>query len=178
MGRTACTEPQCLYKGVLYLYFTSYTGVCIYFSKRSTEYTSQSRQAPFHQALYLTASWQGSYRNCQLSHSVEDFIPFAPWIHKFTQLKTSRLEKDNRKKLPHWRHTNCRRHRTIFSRLGYVHPWFAASLGIGRVKSLRRQSQARFERTLRHFRHFLGVGLSRELRGQTSSWAHKIIRVV
>jgi len=22
MGRTACTEPQCLYKGALYLYFT------------------------------------------------------------------------------------------------------------------------------------------------------------
>jgi hypothetical protein len=23
MGRTACTEPQCLYKGVLYLYITN-----------------------------------------------------------------------------------------------------------------------------------------------------------
>ena len=22
MGRTACTEPQCLYKGALYLYYT------------------------------------------------------------------------------------------------------------------------------------------------------------
>jgi len=22
MGRTACTEPQCLYKGALYLYFS------------------------------------------------------------------------------------------------------------------------------------------------------------
>ena len=25
MGRTACTEPQCLYKGALYLTFTFYT---------------------------------------------------------------------------------------------------------------------------------------------------------
>jgi hypothetical protein len=24
MGRTACTEPQCLYKGALYLYFYIY----------------------------------------------------------------------------------------------------------------------------------------------------------
>jgi len=24
MGRTACTEPQCLYKGDLYLYFLQY----------------------------------------------------------------------------------------------------------------------------------------------------------
>ena len=24
MGRTACTEPQCVYKGAFYLFFTSY----------------------------------------------------------------------------------------------------------------------------------------------------------
>jgi len=25
MGRTACTDPQCLYKGALYLFFFSFT---------------------------------------------------------------------------------------------------------------------------------------------------------
>ena len=28
MGRTACTEPQCLYKGALYLFFTLQTSTC------------------------------------------------------------------------------------------------------------------------------------------------------
>jgi len=39
MGRTACTEPQCLYKGALYLFFTywiSYTSSIIW---RSEQYT-------------------------------------------------------------------------------------------------------------------------------------------
>ena len=29
MGRTACTEPQCLYKGALYFYLLLYTGIVI-----------------------------------------------------------------------------------------------------------------------------------------------------
>jgi len=29
MGRTACTEPQCLYKGVLYLTFTLLRILCV-----------------------------------------------------------------------------------------------------------------------------------------------------
>jgi len=37
MGRTACTEPQCLYKGALYLYFLLL--FCIYFSKFICLYT-------------------------------------------------------------------------------------------------------------------------------------------
>jgi len=31
MGRTACTEPQCLYKGTLYLFtYTEHTTIYIY----------------------------------------------------------------------------------------------------------------------------------------------------
>jgi hypothetical protein len=138
----------------------------------------QSGQAPFHQALYITTYWQGSYRTVSRVTMAETSFRFAPRTHKFTQLKTSRLVKDNRKKLPHWMHTNSRRHRTIFTRPGNVQPWFTASLANGGVKSLRKRFQARFERTFPHFRHFLGIGLSRELRGQTSSWFHKIMWVV
>jgi hypothetical protein len=29
MGRTVCTEPQCLYKGDLYLYLTAYVGTLL-----------------------------------------------------------------------------------------------------------------------------------------------------
>jgi len=29
MGRTACTEPQCLYKGALYLYLSVGTGITV-----------------------------------------------------------------------------------------------------------------------------------------------------
>ena len=34
MGRTACTEPQCLYKGVLYLYLYLDTGTVFDFSEK------------------------------------------------------------------------------------------------------------------------------------------------
>jgi len=30
MGRTACTEPQCLYKGALYLSFLTYIPIALY----------------------------------------------------------------------------------------------------------------------------------------------------
>jgi hypothetical protein len=38
MGRTACTEPQGLYKGALYLYFTLQTGTLVTSSQKSTRY--------------------------------------------------------------------------------------------------------------------------------------------
>jgi len=47
MGHTAWTEPQCLYKGALYLTFT------LYFQKKNTRHFSPSR--------YLSLSKDGIY---------------------------------------------------------------------------------------------------------------------
>jgi len=39
MGRTACTEPQCLYKGDLYLFFVPQYPVYVYYAYLTTQYT-------------------------------------------------------------------------------------------------------------------------------------------
>ena len=46
MGRTACTEPQCLYKGALYLYLTLKSNnpkainLCLWFHEKAEKYLS------------------------------------------------------------------------------------------------------------------------------------------
>jgi hypothetical protein len=49
MGRTACTEPQCLYKGALYLYLLP----CY---KRGEKSNAATRDSCFGQDLYVAAS--------------------------------------------------------------------------------------------------------------------------
>jgi hypothetical protein len=49
MGRTACTEPQCLYKGALYLYLT----VELYLYSRYGPYGLYRASVPNKGALYL-----------------------------------------------------------------------------------------------------------------------------
>ena len=53
MGRTACTEPQCLYKGALYIYF-SFT-FCTSFSKRN-----EKGEGQFVLARYNTSRHRGT----------------------------------------------------------------------------------------------------------------------
>ena len=50
MGRTACTEPQCLYKGALYLYLT----VELYLYSPYESYGLYRAQCLYKGALYLS----------------------------------------------------------------------------------------------------------------------------
>jgi len=58
MGRTACTEPQCLYKGALYFYLLTYRPL-----SRVPEENSESLSLETFQFHYRSFNY-----NCELSY--------------------------------------------------------------------------------------------------------------
>ena len=55
MGRVACTEPQCLYKGALYLFYLAITQRLLYVPSRLTLQTINTLNAELNPICYLLA---------------------------------------------------------------------------------------------------------------------------
>jgi len=77
MGRTACTEPQCLYEGALYLCTVQYCRIII---KRMVQ---QAHAFLYKQILFreiTLRSWQLHYRSYGDSYTLHPAIDVKKWV--------------------------------------------------------------------------------------------------